>query len=65
MQFIKSNYKKIREKYLKFLKSQEVLTEPFRNKMSQLDNFFLPISHSIYKHAQNLGLSRKLLYQLI
>ena len=53
MQFIKSNYKKIREKYLKFLKSQEVLTEPFRNKMSQLDNFFLPISHSIYKIFKN------------
>ena len=53
MQFIKSNYKKIKEKYLKFLKSQEVLTEPFRNKMSQLDNFFLPISHSIYKIFKN------------
>ena len=53
MQFIKSNYKKIREKYLKFLKSQEVLTEPFRNKISQLDNFFLPISHSIYKIFKN------------
>tara|TARA_Y100000591_G_C21825283_1_gene696244 strand:- start:47 stop:964 length:918 start_codon:yes stop_codon:yes gene_type:complete len=53
MQFVKSNYKKIREKYLKFLKSQEVLTEPFRNKISQLDNFFLPISHSIYKIFKN------------
>jgi len=53
MQFIKSNYKKIKEKYLKFLKSQEVLTEPFRNKISQLDNFFLPISHSIYKIFKN------------
>ena len=53
MQFVKSNYKKIREKYLKFLKSQEVLTEPFRNKISQLNNFFLPISHSIYKIFKN------------
>ena len=53
MQFIKSNYKKIKEKYLKFLKSQEVLTEPFRNKISQLDNFFLPISHNIYKIFKN------------
>ena len=53
MEFIKSNYKNVREKYLKFLKSQEVLSEPFRNKISQLDNFFLPISHSVYKIFKN------------
>ena len=44
-----SNYQKIKNKYLKFLKSQEVLSEPFRNKISQLNNFYLPISNKINK----------------
>ena len=37
-------------KSLKFLKSQEVLTEPFRDKIGQLNNFYLPISKKIFKN---------------
>ena len=40
-------YQKVKKKYLKFIKSQEVLSEPFRNKISQLNNFYLPISKMI------------------
>ena len=49
MHFTKSSYQKIKKKYLKFIKSQEVLSEPFRDKIGQLDNFFLPISKKIVK----------------
>ena len=49
MHFTKSSYQKIKKKYLKFIKSQEVLSEPFRDKIGQLDNFFLPISKKIFK----------------
>ena len=41
------SYQKVKIKYLKFIKSQEVLSEPFRNKISQLNNFYLPISKMI------------------
>ena len=42
-------YQKIKNKYLKFLKSQEVLSEPFRDKIGQLNKFYLPISNEIFK----------------
>ena len=41
------NYKKIKKKYLIFLKSQEVMSEPFRDKIGQLNEFYLPISKMI------------------
>lgn len=44
-----SNFSKVKEKYMKFIKSQEVLGEPFRNKLGQLNNFYIPISEIIYK----------------
>ena len=43
------NFSKVKKKYLKFLKSQEVLGEPFRDKLGQLNNFYLPISEIIYQ----------------
>ena len=46
----KSDSSKIKEKYLKFIKSQEVLGEPFRDKLGQLNNFYLPISKMINKN---------------
>jgi Predicted kinase len=49
MHFTESNYLKTKKEYLRFLKSQEILTEPFRNKVGQLNNFFLPISKEIFK----------------
>ena len=41
------NYNKIKKKYLKFLNSQEVMSEPFRDKLGQLNKFYLPISKLI------------------
>ena len=41
------NYQKIKGKYLKFLSSQEVMSEPFRDKLGQLNKFYLPISRMI------------------
>ena len=41
------NYKKLKRKYLNFLKSQEVMSEPFRDKLGQLNKFYLPISKMI------------------
>ena len=41
------NNQKVKKKYLKFLSSQEVLTEPFRDKLGQLNNFYLPLSKMI------------------
>ena len=43
------NFTKVKKNYLKFLKSQEVLSEPFRNKNEQLKNFYVPLSEKIYK----------------
>ena len=41
------NYQKIKKNYLKFLNSQEVTSEPFRDKIEQLNKFYLPISKMI------------------
>ena len=59
----KLSYQKVKKKYLDFLRSQEVLSEPFKNKVSQLNNFYLPISQMIHKNflkndkTQVIGLS--------
>jgi D-glycerate 3-kinase len=47
MHINKVGYQKVKNKYLKFIKSQEVLSEPFRNKIGQLNNFYLPLSKMI------------------
>jgi hypothetical protein len=49
MEISRINYKKIKKRYLKFLSSQEVMSEPFRDKLGQLDKFYLPISKMIKK----------------
>ena len=43
----------IKKIYLKFLKSQEVVSEPFRDKLGQLNNFYLPISKKIHRNYLN------------
>ena len=48
MEFDRLNYHKIKKQYLKFLKSQEVMSEPFRDKLGQLKKFYLPISQMIH-----------------
>jgi len=40
-------YQKVKKKYLKFISSQEVTSEPFRDKLRQLNKFYLPISKMI------------------
>jgi D-glycerate 3-kinase len=63
MHLNKLSYQKVKTKYLKFLKSQEVLAEPFRDKIGQLNNFYLPISQMVYqkylknKKTQVIGLT--------
>ena len=49
MESIDFNYFKVKKKYLKFLTSQEVMSEPFRDKLGQLNKFYLPISKMIAK----------------
>ena len=41
---------KVKKKYLQFIQSQEILSEPFRDKLGQLNKFFLPMSKKIYDH---------------
>ena len=41
------HHQKVKRKYLKFLSSQEVMSEPFRDKLGQLNKFYLPISKMI------------------
>ena len=45
-----SDFSKVKEKYLKFIKSQEVLGETFKDKLGQLNNFYIPISEMIHKN---------------
>ena len=40
-------YQKIKKKYLQFLSSQEVMSEPFRDKLGQLNKFYIPICKMI------------------
>ena len=45
-----SDFSKAKEEYLKFIKSQEVAGEPFKDKLGQLNNYYIPISEMIYKN---------------
>ena len=47
MKTIHFNYQKVKKKYLKFLSSQEIMSEPFRDKLNQLNKFYLPIGKMI------------------
>ena len=49
MEYSSFNYNKIKKDYLKFIKKQKVLSEPFRDQIGQLNNFYLPICLKIYK----------------
>ena len=49
MIFRNLRYKRVEKKYLAFLKSQDVLSEPFRNKIGQLKNYYIPISQMIFE----------------
>ena len=42
----------LKKKYLSFLSSQEVQTEPFYDKLGQLKNFYLPICEKIHHDYQ-------------
>ncbi len=45
-----SDSSKTIEKYLKFIKSQEITGQPFIDKLGQLKNYYIPISEMIYKN---------------
>ena len=42
----------LKKKYLSFLSSQEVQSEPFYDKLGQLKKFYLPICEKIYQDYQ-------------
>ena len=44
-----SNFKKIKFNYLNFIKKQEVLGEPFFDKLGQLKKYYIPICNSIFE----------------
>jgi D-glycerate 3-kinase len=54
MHINKSSYQKAKNKYLKYIRSQEILSEPFRDKIGQLNNFYLPICQMIYKNYKKI-----------
>jgi len=45
----KNSNQLLEKKYLDFLNSQEVYSEPFQNKLGQLNNYYLPICEKIFK----------------
>ena len=49
MKNAKVQFSTTKKKYLNFLKKQEILGEPFYNKLGQLNNFYLPICNFINK----------------
>jgi len=49
MNIKRSKFSKIKKKYLQFIKSQEIPNEPFKDKLKQLNNFYIPICDMIYK----------------
>ena len=53
-----SNFKKIKKRYFKFIRSQDTLGKSFQNKMEQLKNFYLPISQIIFKDYCKYGDTR-------
>ena len=53
MEKSQTNFQKAKRKYLKFLSSQEVMSEPFRDKLGQLNKFYIPISKMIKKDFLN------------
>ena len=42
------SYQRVKKKYLNFLKSQEALSEPFRDKIGQFENYYFPVSKKIF-----------------
>ena len=45
-----SDFLSVRKKYLKYLKKQEILGQPFQDKYGQLKNYYIPICNLIYKN---------------
>ena len=50
MKYDQPSFKRIENSYYNFLKKQEVLGEPFYDKLGQLNNFYLPICDSIFQN---------------
>ncbi len=46
----KSNFSLLKKDYLKYLKKQEILGQPFKDKHEQLENYYIPISKLIYQN---------------
>jgi D-glycerate 3-kinase len=50
---VKPSFLELKKRYLKFISSQEVSSEPFYDKIGQLKKFYLPISELIFKKFNN------------
>ncbi len=48
-----SGYTKIKKKYLNFIKKQELPGELFKNKLQQLNKFYLPITHILHNEFKS------------
>ncbi len=48
MKLDEKSFLKIKKEYLNFIKKQEIHGDRFRNKIDQLNNFYLPISEKIF-----------------
>ena len=53
MKVAETNFSKIKKNYLNFLKKQEILGEPFHDKLGQLKNYYIPICDSINKEYKS------------
>ena len=49
---LKSLFYLMSKEYLKFLKSQEIKGEIFKNKIKQLNDFYIPLAETIYKNIR-------------
>jgi len=60
----KNSNQLLEKKYLDFLNSQEVYSEPFHNKLGQLNNYYLPICEKIFKKLRKREQEKALLRKL-
>ena len=55
----KFKFLNLKKRYLKFLKLQETAGTPFKNKIDQLRDFYIPISEMVYENFSKKKKKRK------
>lgn len=51
MKTVKARFSKTKKKYLSYLKKQEIKSEPFYDKIGQLNKFYFPVCRLIYQNS--------------